>query len=415
MSNRRKVKRKSLFAAFNFKHKTKTEAKKETVNDQQQSRFQVVSGTRRRNRRRRIVFYCITVAVLATLLVAHLLLPTGLLEGIQNGYSVLGSGEMPLTFYSANPTDFQKFGNVSCILNDTFFEIYNEKGKLIQAVSHGLSNPQLEVSEARFLLFDRDRYTIKIFKYATELHTHEFKHTVISADIGRNGTYAVVTGADSYLGTVYVYNKNNDLVFTWNSANSYITDVAVADNGKSIAVSLFNAKDGAYSSSVNIFDFKDATPSKVYSVDGLISAIKSVNKNYMIAHGVDKAVIIPWSDGNMLDLELGGVMRQTDINSNGLSAIVYGREYNEVINTVCVFDKDGVKKAEFPFNAKVNDISVLDETLLILSNEKIYRVDFAGNIKGETVCEIKPLYIGGISEDKCIAVDNSKMNSVKLS
>ena len=194
MSNRRKVKRKSLFAAFNFKHKTKTEAKKETVNDQQQSHFQVVSGTRRRNRRRRIVFYCITVAVLATLLVAHLLLPTGLLEGIQNGYSVLGSGEMPLTFYSANPTDFQKFGNVSCILNDTFFEIYNEKGKLIQAVSHGLSNPQLEVSEARFLLFDRDRYTIKIFKYATELHTHEFKHTVISADIGRNGTIATQSG-----------------------------------------------------------------------------------------------------------------------------------------------------------------------------------------------------------------------------
>lgn len=414
MSKRRKVIKKSLFSAF----KSKAKSNKNTNNSKgsaEQSRFQIVSGTRRKNRQRRMVFYCVVAVLLLALLIVHFLLPTGLLEGIQNSYSKIGSGELPLNFYSVNPVDFQKYGDVSCVLNDTFFEVYNENGKLMQAVSHGLSNPQLEVSEARFLLFDRDRYTVKTYKYSTELGSMSFKNTIISADIGRNGTYAVVTGADSYLGTVYVYNKNNDLIFSWNSANSYITDVAVANNGKSIAVSLFNAKDGAYSSTINIFNLKSATPVQVYHIDGLISALKSVNKNYFLAHGVDTAVAIPWKDDNMLDLRLSGVVRHTDIADNGMSVLVYGREYNETDNSIIVFDKDGAKQHEFPFNAKINDICILKESVVILSNEKIYCVDFAGNITSETVCEIKPLYIGAINDKKCITVDNSKMNVVTLS
>lgn len=414
MSKRRSTKRKSLFSALKVNAKRRKKSNSQHTSGEQ-SRFQVVSGTRRKNRQKRLVFYTITAALLLTLFIIHLVLPTGLLEGIQNAYSKMGKGELPLNFYSANPVDYQKFGDVSCVLNDTFFEVYNEKGKLMQAVSHGLSNPQLEVSQARFLLFDRDRYTVKTYKYSTELGSVEFKNPIISADIGRNGTYAVVTGADSYLATVYVYNKNNDLLFSWNSANSYISDVAVADNGRSIAVSLFNAKDGAYSSTINIFNLKSATPVQVYQVNGLISALKSVNKNYFLAHGVDTAVAVPWKDDNMLDLHLNGVVRHTDIADNGISAIAYGREYNESDNSIIIFDKRGAKQAEFSFKTKINDICVLKELVLILSNEKIYCVDFAGNIKSETVCDIKPLFIGAINEEKCLTVDNSKMNLIKLS
>lgn len=414
MSERRNTKRKSLFSAL----KTNAKRKKQSNNQHtssEPSRFQVVSGTRRKNRQKRLVFYAVTAVLLLTLFIVHLILPTGLLEGIQNAYSKMGSGELPLSFYSANPVDYQKFGDVSCVLNNTFFEVYNEKGKLMQAVSHGLSNPQLEVSEARFLLFDRDRYTVKTYKYSTELSSMEFKNPIISADISRSGAYAVVTGADSYLGSVYVYNKNNDLIFSWNSANSYISDVAVADNGKSIAVSLFNAKDGAYSSTINVFNLKSATPVQVYKVDGLITALKSVNKNYFLAHGIDKAVAVPWKDDNMLDLHLNGVVRYTDIADNGISAIAYGREYNESDNNIVIFDKRGAKQAEFTFRAKISDISVLKESIMILSNEKLYCVDFSGNIKSETVCDIKPLFIGAINEEKCLTVDNSKMNLIKLS
>ena len=140
-----------------------------------------------------------------------------------------------------------------------------------------------------------------------------------------------------------------------------------------------------------------------------------LNRNYFIAHGIDKAVAVPWKDDNMLQLNLNGVVRLTDVSDNGMSALVYGREYNETGNSVVIFDKNGAKQAEFSFNAKCNDICVLKESVLILSNEKIYSVDFAGNIKSEILCGIKPLYIGAISEGKCITVDNSKMNVVEIS
>lgn len=419
-----KSKKKTFSLAGTFKTKGKNKPKGEpaqrgnTVSkpaNEEQSRFQIVNGTRKRNKKMRIIFYCIIGVVIVALLITHFLLPTGLLEGIQNGYSALGSGDFPVSFYAANPTDYVKYGNISCTLNQTYFEVYNEKGKLIQAVSHGLSNPKLEVSESRFLLFDRDRYSVKIFKYSTELHTAQFKNTIISADIGRDGTYAVVTNADSYLATVYVYNKNNDLIFTWNSANNYITDVAVLNNGKSIAVSYFNAQNGSFKSTVGIFDFKSDSPNVKYEIDGLVSALKSVNNNYIIAHGVDFAKVIPWNGGSVTDLSVNGVIRHTDIADNGQSAVVYGREYNETNNSVSIIGKSGKSIAQFDFNAIINDVSLSDESILILSNEKIYRVDYSGNILSETVLEIKPLHIGAVNNKECLAFDNSKMNRIKLS
>ena len=157
------------------------------------SKLQLVNGTRKKRRIMRFIAYGIILAIIITLIVLNALSPTGLIEAIQNSYVSMGEGSYPISVYSSNATHYYNQNGMQCVLNGSFFELYNNNGKLIQAVSHGMSNPNLKMSEARYLLYDRGRYTVSVLNYSDELYSVEFDKAIVSADIGRDGTFAVVT------------------------------------------------------------------------------------------------------------------------------------------------------------------------------------------------------------------------------
>lgn len=378
-----------------------------------ESRFKIVSGQRRRNRKIRLITYGVILLMIIALIVVNFVTPTGLLESIQNGYSTFGGGKFPVDLYSINCTDFVTDKSVTAVINYTYLEIYNNRGKLIQAASHGLSNPRLEFSEARFLLFDRDRYSVKVYNYSSELYTREFEKTVVTADISRSGAYAVVTGADSYFATLYVYNKNNELLYTWNSAENYITDVAVSESGKSVAVSLLNASGGSFCSKIYILDFDSNAPRAKYEFGGLISSLRSVNKNYILASGIENAYVLPWNGTVHSDIGISGVIRNISHPLNGYVAVCYGRSSNETVNTVVVIDPKGHVGQPFRFNAKVTDIAVTENDVAVLSDTAVYIYDHKGTASGEISTEVKYGFIGLLSDGSLLASDNSSI--VRLS
>ena len=377
------------------------------------SRLKIVNGSRKRRRIVRIITALVILIVIAAVVIINALTPTGIIEAMQNGYAAIGKGVFPVKIYSQNALRFDTYGDTACIVNDSYFEVYNQNGKLIQAASHGMSNPRLELSQARFLIFDRDRYGIKIYNYSDELYAQNFDSTVVSADIGRDGTYAVITGSTSYLNSVYVYDKDNELVYTWNSANYYIMDVAVSDDGEKIALCLINAQNGSYISSVYVMDFDSASPVIRHDFDGLVSSVSSLNSNYLIANGVDCAYVIKWEENVFSDVFSEGVVRSFAVNAEGYSCIAYGRETNEQTNSIAVISPDGVVKADFSFNARINDIAISENNIAVLSDDAVYVFDLSGGNEVRFATEIKPLYVG-IIDDSVFVIDNSMMRKLDM-
>ena len=407
-------KRRIKILGFRKKSKSKVgkvNSKQDKSVDEQKSGLELVNGSRKRRKKIRIIALSIAAAIILTVLIISWLTPTGLIEYIQNEYAASGKGDFPVSVYSSNPEYFGCRNDIITLTNDTYFEVYNTNGKLLQAVSHGMSNPQLEVSEARFLLFDRERYNISIFNYSNELHTAEFESTIITADIGRNGSYAVVTSSEVYKNSVFVYDKNNELQYTWNSANYYITDVAVSDNGKNIALCLLNSNAGSFESFVYILDFKSATPKDKYSFDDIVSSISNYG-DYIFANGFDRAYSIKW-DGGQTDLGVNGTIRCYDFDFHGNSCFVFGREDNEQINTVVVLDEDGKMTSTFQFNAAVTDVAITEDFVALLSPTECYIYDFNGNLKSSITCEYKGTFVGLSSDGNVLVSDNSKLIKAK--
>ena len=388
----------------------KVNSKRDISNDEQISGLEVVKGTRKRRKKARLVALSVAFAIILTIFIINLLTPTGLIEHFQNSYAASGKGDFPVSVYSTNPEYFGCHNDIITLTNDTFFEVYNTSGKLIQAVSHGMSNPQLEVSEARFLLYDRERYSVSIFNYANELHTKEFENTIISADIGRNGSYAVVTTSEVYKNSVFVYDKDNELKYTWNSANYYITDVAVSDNGKKIALCLLNSNTGSFESFVYILDFKSATPKDKYTFDDIVSSISNYG-NYIFANGFDRAYSIKW-DGGQTDLDVNGTIRCYDFDFSGKSCFVFGREDNEQINTVIVLDENGKQISILEFNSAITDVAITDDLIAVLSPTDCYIYNLKGEFKGNLICDYKGLFVGLSNDGNVLVLDNSKLIKV---
>ena len=406
-------KRRIKILGFKRKPKSKKEkvnSKRDISNDEQISGLEVVKGSRKRRKKVRIVAISVAFAVVLTIFIINLLTPTGLIEYFQNSYASSGKGDFPVSVYSSNSEYFGCHNDIITLTNDTFFEVYNVDGKLIQAVSHGMSNPQLEVSEARFLLYDRERYSISIFNYANELYTKEFENTIISADIGRNGSYAVVTTSEVYKNAVFVYDKDNELKFTWNSANYYITDVAVSYNGKKIALCLLNSNAGSFESFVYILDFKSATPLEKYTFNDIVSSISNYGE-YIFANGFDRAYSIKW-DGGQSDLSVNGTIRCYDFDFSGNSCMVFGRGDNEQINTVVVLNEEGNLLSTFVFNSAVTDVAITNEFVAVLSPTECYIYDLNGNLKNSLTCEYKGMFVGLSSDGKALVLDNSKLIKV---
>ena len=390
-------------------NKSEVNINDEKSDDINESRFKIVSGLRKKNRKIRFVSYGIILALIIALIIVHLLTPTGLLETIQNKYTTIGKGDFPVDVYSDNSTDFITTNDVTCLVNDSFFEIYNNRGKLLQAASHGLSNPRLEASEARLLLFDRDRYAVKVYNYSSELYARTFENTIISADVSRSGNYAVVTGSDTNYASLFVYNKNNEVLYTWNSADYYITDVALSDNGKLIAISLLNAKQGSFESSVYILDFDSITPKYRFDFDGTVTSLRCVNKNYLVVSGADSAYVLPWDGSAYINLNINGVVRNISEPLDGCISVCYGRENNETINNVVVINKEGKVGTAFQFNSKITDCAVTSDSVALLSENTVYVYGHDGSVISQQTNDLKLNFIGLISDYSVIACDNSQL------
>lgn len=379
--------------------------------NKKQSNFEIVKGSRKKKLIVRIVCYSLILAVIITVLVINATTPTGLIEKIQNDYAAKGNGEFPVNVYAQNADNMVSNGDVALILNNTYLEVYNDNGKLINAFSHGMFNPSIKCSEARFLVFDRNRYSVKIYNYSTELLNKTFDKNVTCADIGRNGTYAVVTTSDTHNNTVSVFNKNNEPVYSWNSANGYITDVVVADNGKSVAVCLVDAKDGTYVSSVYVLRYDSASPYYKVEYDTIITSISAVNKSYFLVNGVDFAAVIEW-EGSNREIDFSGVIRHFGVNFKGISAIVCGREDNEQSNSIIIIGEDGSVLSKFDFNSPVSDFSINTGYVMLLSGNSAFVFDHSGNLINEFVSDTKPNFGYITKNGNVMVLDNSLLKSL---
>ena len=419
MKSSRQLRKEKSQAKYRKKISGKKPPKKKMAKDSdynyninKSTEFKIINGKKNESKIKAMFSLLISVIIILSLVAMNYLSPTGIVETIQNSYALMGDGILPRTLEGNNFYNMvSENGNIN-IISDTYYESYNSSGKQLVVSQHGFANPEIEVSAARTLVFDRGGTGAKIYNYTGLIFNKNLDNTIYSADIARNGTCAFVTSSRGYAAQVDVVDKNFNSVFTWYSSDNLLSDVAISENGKRIAVCELFAKDGSYMSRVSVFNYNDAVAEFSFEFQNVaITSLQSFGNDSFLAISDGAISLINWDKAVKNDIDFDGSVKAFNSHNDEKFAFVHGRINNSISNDISIFDDSGKIINNFSVNAVIKDIALCDDVIYCLTENTILCFTLDGKLANTIDCGYNALLVSDIGNNMVATISQSELTT----
>lgn len=297
------------------------------------------------------------------------------------------------------------------LLSDTTLSALNTSAREMLRSQHCYQNPMLKVSSTRAIVYDLGGKNLEVTSRSKILHTATMNNNIISAAVSNYGTFAAVTEAKGFLGQLTVFAKNGkDIYYKYNFADHYITDVAISENGKSVAVCGSTAKDGSMMSTVYVFDYKSEEPKvKLNYDDNMFIRVEYLSNGNIVAVGDRLISVINPKNGSKEDYFYDNKnLVGFDINKkDGILLALSLSEDGNNTNMVLI-NKNGKVDKSFHTEHSVKAVSFNHGKLAALAYGEVYVYNFAGkkinsfnvgnDVKNIRLFSRRDIYVLGITE-----------------
>ena len=360
------------------------------------SGIHIVKGTKGTKRIKRLSTLISAALIIITIIFVNSISPTGIIDLIRNSVLTMGVGTgFPKSVSGNNVVDVFSLNGGIGVVSDTYIEIFNSDGKEIISLQHGYYSPSVSVSENRILLYANNSNTVSVFDYSGLLYTREFKNTVYAAEIGRNGSFCVVSSNDDSASVIEVYDKNNKRIFKWDCSDR-INSFAISDNGKYVAAATLNAKNGEYVSKINIFKGNNNKPFNQLESNKLILSVNSSGRSKFIVCDANNSYLINAKNTNKEDI----------IKSIPLQYIT-----KSYLGFCCVTGADSNIDAS-RVTVKKNNKNIYDFDIVSYPNKVAYSKNYLAAAKGSSIYVYNDIGKNiwtidcGVSADKFTIIEN---------
>lgn len=342
--------------------------------------FQVVEGNavkRKRSRMRSRIAGGVAVVLIATLVVLHFLLPTGLWEWTQNWICTWGGGTMPVTLSGDSVCGLYTRAGRSYVLTDTYMYVYNSSGKEVTAIQHGYSSPVLDVSASRTLLYDRGNYNLRVDTLGSNVAVMEFKQEILTAELSDSGYTAVALNDEEYASTVTVYDRSFTACFKRSFTSESVSCVKLSPDGKTVCIVTVGSNNGALVSNIGLYQVKTGAKLAQETVNGSMLVTALCSDKRLFLSSADDVLSLRWDGSEKKVYDYSGVAFVTGEES-GHTLVAYnpdgGREY-----TVALLDRDGNEKSSFSLMSGFSQICAGKDRVYTLTNNlvEVYGLDGA--------------------------------------
>lgn len=181
------------------------------------------------------------------------------------------SGEndrLPLSVNTESTLNMDVIGENLILLTTENVSVYSDSGRLIYSMPHVYAKPGISVNGDKAVVFDRGGKGYMLLTDKEFVYEAAVEHTIISAEYGENGTYALGTKAKDATSMLTVYNEHNEAVFQWNCAYEYIASIAISKNGKFVGCAVAGAANGELFTTVQYFGVDYKEPLNTQTISG---------------------------------------------------------------------------------------------------------------------------------------------------
>lgn len=358
------------------------------------SRKELARENSRKNRKRKNLRLLMIAAVTALLLYI-----TGI-YGASLAYfgDFISSGTALIQIGSGWPVegDFSAFlqgegmGTSMCLLTDDSLQVYSPTGKRIFDYSHNMQAPAIAASSNRVAIYDLNQTSLKVANAHTILFHRDMQNSITHVAISDSNRIAVTGKSSSYNGEVAVYNYDMSKQMVWYCAKGYPVYSSLSDNGKQLAVTALQTRDGLLESIIYLIDCNKGE--ELFSITGGAYPLttKFVDKNKLLIAYSDKLVL--WDTKNNASLgefSFGGDSLLAIEYKAPYIAVAYGG-YNK--NQGCKISLIGdnfTRQITVEAGEEIKDLSLSSSRIYALGMENLYEFDYTGqNLKTEYVGEL---------------------------
>ncbi len=378
----------------------------------QDSSIRVVKGKKGERRTKFCVFSASIAAIILIFILLSTLLPVGLIESSKNLFLSFGSGSFPADISGAQTIDCVPKSNYYYVLTDTSVMAYSNGGKKIFSSVHGFLSPVIATSQTRAIVFDQGKNTAIIYNLSGVVDTVNSKNEIITADIAKDGQYALVTKSDSYASSVTVYNKSGKSIYNIKFAKDIVNHIDIASSGKKIAVSTVSAESGKFVSSIRVYEFNSADPAfKLDLNQDIVYDIENTGSGFFVTTH-NKLRYIKWSKYAVNEFDAGGEIVSMRYSGSGTMA-VYNKTNDKSDNSIVLFSNSGKKISEFEIKEAINDIRFLRGRVYSIGDSSVSIYDKQGKILRSDSCAFGGVKISVVGSNAvCVITDNEIQKTV---
>lgn len=394
--------------------KNKIQFEEDAAASKRKKPLNVLKGNKHEIKKRWQRVAVVVLAIILAAVICEISIPAGIVESASTLVYSLGSGNYPIDFENTNTENVVSKGNFYYVLTDTEVMAITKGGKVVFSHNHGFENPVIKTSKTRALVFDQGGTSAIIFKLSGVSSSLSFEREIISGAMGEDGTYAIVTGADGYVAAVNVYTKRDKLKYQWFSSNDMVNNVAVAPNGKKIAISLLSSNVSGFNSKFMILNFKSANAEFTKSYDGeIVYKLAAVSSRGVAVATANTYDFISWRKYESKQHKNEYNLQMLRESKKG-TLLVYNRENDKTDNRIVIVSKKGEIKQQVQFNGIITDIAYKNNHIYCISDTKAYILDMEGKTVRSTDCGFGVVRFSVISQDEIAVVTDNQISKIKF-
>lgn len=295
------------------------------------------------------------------------------INDINGVFKVLKKGSgYPIEINTTAIKSKSKMGNEILVLDEDIIYIFNRYGYKILYAKHGLSNPKVVSNSNRSIIFEQLGKRFQIYSKISKVFERELDTQIYNMAVSNSGKVAVIRGSNKFLTTIEIWNEFYENIFTWNSAEKYVTSVTFSNNNKDFVASAIETQGVEYISTINFFNVnKDEKIAMVELKNEMVISVKYENNSvYVIS---DKNAYI-FNNKAKLKYKYAYNGRMLNCYNNDISKyiVLVFDNYNRLENNnLVILDCMAKQVKEHKLKGKIKDIDAINKKICLLTDEDI--------------------------------------------
>lgn len=258
---------------------------------------------------------------------------------------------------------------------------YRPDGSLALDEAVSLTTPAIACSDRYILAYDRGGQAAVLSNGTALLAELTAADSIQTAAVAGNGTFALVSKGRDVQSVVSVYNRRGNLRYEWNSASSTVSSVALSDDGRTLAVAGFTAKNAELVGVLRLINLNSEQPlAELQLPDELILALQFEGGTLKLL--TDAALYLYTARDGALQHRLPHgtePLLRFSLQGEG-AALILGQYAVGQGGTLKRYDIGGELRAEVNFSGDIRSLTAGDDRLVLLQSGTATLLDERGAI-----------------------------------